>query len=102
MTFDWTKITGIILIALGAGIMYYPPVALGASSGTVAFATTLIAAGAAALGVPIAGYVAQARARGVAEVQRSLNRSAGARRAAQTRAARRGRPTEFETEVDRP
>lgn len=92
MIFDWTKAAGLLAIAAGFGIMYYPPALLGTGAGTVAFATTLVAAGFGAIGVPLALASIQARARGEREGTIRANRVAGARAGAQTRRARKAPP----------
>lgn len=101
LTFDWTKLAGLLAIASGFGIMYFPPVLLGTGAGTVAFATTLVAAGFAALGVPIINGIAQARARGAREATIRQNRSAGARAGVATRQARKPKQQTWDTPTDR-
>ncbi len=92
--FDWSKLAGLLAIAAGFGVLYVPPTMLGAGAGTVAFATTLITAGFATLGVPLVAGIVEARARGARAATIRENRSAAARAGVVTRRARRTPPDE--------
>jgi len=65
-----------IAIAGGFGVLYFPPPLMGAGAGTVAFATTLIVGGLAALGVTVAvpRAVDNARRAALAERPRSAKK----------------------------
>ena len=81
---DWTKVAGVLAIGLGVALLWVPPAAL-AHDASLSIAIALIVGGFGALGVSIAPSIAAARARGEREAAIRANRSAGARRGAETR-----------------
>ena len=66
-----------VAIALGAALLYVPPLGMGGQSGTVAFATALIVGGLAALGVTVAVPAVRADARRAALAERPRSAKKG-------------------------